>query len=163
MNIERPGSPSATTVAPTSKRRSTSIETKRSRLASERPPKKGVASKNAFRSGELTAIDLIYSRSQRRQAGQARRDVSTINSCAGVSGCRSSRQTGLIIALKRLWGCRPLFDPITCLRLAPFGPPSMSALRSLSGHKRTYRGHRISVVNDPKRIRPWLYFSRAVF
>src|SRR5947208_10496497 len=84
MNIERPGSPSATTVAPTSKRRSTSIETKRSRLASERPPKKGVASKNAFRSGELTAIALIYSRSQRRQAGQARRDVSTINSCAGV-------------------------------------------------------------------------------
>src|SRR5258708_5941169 len=58
MNIERPGSPSATTVAPTSKRRSASIETKRSRLASERPPKKGVASKNAFRSGELTAIDL---------------------------------------------------------------------------------------------------------
>src|SRR5712675_37855 len=58
MKIERPGSPSATIVAPTSKRRSTSIETKRSRLASERPPKKGVASKNAFRSGELTAIDL---------------------------------------------------------------------------------------------------------
>src|ERR1700756_5304690 len=41
-----------------SKRRSTSIETKRSRLASERPPKKGVATKNAFRSGELTAIAL---------------------------------------------------------------------------------------------------------
>src|SRR3984893_16454233 len=58
MNIERPGSPPATTVATTSKRRSTSIETKRSRPASERPPKKGVASKNAFRSGELTAIDL---------------------------------------------------------------------------------------------------------
>jgi hypothetical protein len=74
MNIDRPGSPSATTVAPTSKRHSTSIETKRSRLASERPPKKGVASKNAFRSGELTAIDLVYSRSQRRQAGQAGRD-----------------------------------------------------------------------------------------
>ena len=94
MNIERPGSPSATTVAPTSKRRSTSIETKRSRLASERPPKKGVAIKNAFRSGELTAIDLIYSRSQRRQAGQARRiaDIS-----AG-----SSRRTGLIAALKKL-------------------------------------------------------------
>jgi hypothetical protein len=71
MNMERPGSPSAMTVAPTSKRRSTSIETKRSRLAPERPPKKGVASKNAFRSGELTAIDLIYSRSQRRQADQA--------------------------------------------------------------------------------------------
>src|SRR3979411_1022301 len=70
MNIERPGSPSATTVAPTSKRRSTSIETKRSRLASERPPKKGVASKNAFRSGELTAIQPIYSGSRRRQAGQ---------------------------------------------------------------------------------------------
>src|SRR3984957_2604596 len=72
MNIERPGSPSATTVSPTSKRRSTSIETKRSKLASETPPKKGVASKNAFRSGELTAIEIIYSRSQRRQAGQAR-------------------------------------------------------------------------------------------
>jgi hypothetical protein len=85
MNIERPGSPSATTVAPASKRRSTSIETKRSRLASERPPKKGVASKNAFRSGELTAIDLIYSGSQRRQAGQARLVA------RGVSGCRSSR------------------------------------------------------------------------
>src|ERR1700682_2705241 len=82
MNIERPGSPSATTVAPTSKRRSTSIETRRSRLASERPPKKGVASKNAFRSGELTAIDLIYSRSQRRQAGQTRR--------AGSSNRRSN-------------------------------------------------------------------------
>src|ERR1700730_19300705 len=79
MNIERPGSPSATTVSPTSKLRSTSIETKRSKLASESPPKKGVASKNAFRSGELTAIELIYSRSRRRQAGQARRDVSTIN------------------------------------------------------------------------------------
>src|SRR6266853_942326 len=67
MNIERPCSPSATTVAPTSKRRSTSIEPKRSRPASERPPKKGVAIKNAFRSGELIAIHLIYSRSQRRQ------------------------------------------------------------------------------------------------
>src|SRR5215469_16973026 len=64
MNIERPGSPSATTVAPTSTRRSTSIETKRSRLASERPPKNGVATKNAFRSGELTAIDPIYSHSR---------------------------------------------------------------------------------------------------
>src|SRR6266576_4449584 len=64
MNIERPGSPSATTVAPTSKRRSTSIEIRRSRLASERPPKKGVATKNAFRSGELTAISRIYSRSR---------------------------------------------------------------------------------------------------
>src|ERR1035441_2991718 len=81
MNIERPGSPSATTVAPTSKRRSTSIETKRSRLASERPPKKGVAIKNAFRSWELIAIDLIYSRSQRRQAGRARRCFS---GCCGV-------------------------------------------------------------------------------
>jgi len=50
-------------VAPTSKWRSTSIETRRSRLASERPPKKGVATKNAFRSGELTAISLIYSHS----------------------------------------------------------------------------------------------------
>ena len=59
MNIERPGSPSATIVAPASKRRSTSIETRRSRLASDRPPKNGVASKNAFRSGELTAIGAI--------------------------------------------------------------------------------------------------------
>src|SRR5229473_4869817 len=90
MNIERPGSPSATTVAPTSKRRSTSIETKRSRLASERPPKKGVASKNAFRSGELTAIDLIYSRSQRRQAGQARRD--------GVSAADRASQNERLVA-----------------------------------------------------------------
>src|SRR5215468_11049266 len=62
MNIERPGSPSATTVAPASKRRSTSIEIRRSRLASERPPKKGVATRNAFRSGELTTIDPIYHR-----------------------------------------------------------------------------------------------------
>src|SRR5260370_39171947 len=67
MNIERPGSPSATIVAPASKRRSTSIEARRSRLASERPPKNGVARKNAFRSGELTAIDPIYSRSPQRQ------------------------------------------------------------------------------------------------
>src|SRR5262245_45453327 len=57
MYIERPGSPSATTVAPGSKRRSTSIEIRRSRLASERPPKKAVAARNAFTSGELTAID----------------------------------------------------------------------------------------------------------
>src|SRR5262245_31113653 len=64
MYIERPGSPSATTVTPTSKRRSTSIEIRRSRLASERPPKKGVATKNAFKSGELTAINQIYSRSR---------------------------------------------------------------------------------------------------
>src|SRR5580692_10104691 len=71
MNIERPGSPSATTVAPTSKRRSTSIETSRSRLASERPPKKGVASRNAFRSGETTVIDQIYSRRFWRQARDA--------------------------------------------------------------------------------------------
>src|SRR4051812_16164220 len=55
-NIERPGSPSATTVAPASKRRSTSMETSSSRLPSGRPPKKGVATRNAFRSGELTAI-----------------------------------------------------------------------------------------------------------
>src|ERR1700681_1621485 len=66
MNIERPGSPSATTVAPASKWRSTSMETRRSRLASERPPKNGVAIKNAFRSGELTAIHLIYSGSGKR-------------------------------------------------------------------------------------------------
>src|SRR6185312_15296617 len=70
MNNERPGSPSATTIAPASKRRSTSIETSRSRLASERPPKNGVASRNAFRSGELTAMEAIYSRSPRRQAGK---------------------------------------------------------------------------------------------
>src|ERR1700730_1459167 len=70
MNIERPCSPSATIVAPSSKRRSTSIETRRSRLASAMPPKKGVAINNAFRSGEPTAIELIYSRSRRRQAGR---------------------------------------------------------------------------------------------
>ncbi|VTZ48717.1 hypothetical protein MPC4_110017 [Methylocella tundrae] len=51
-------------VAPTSNWRSTSIEIRRSRLASERPPKKGVETKNAFRSGELTAIGLIYFRSR---------------------------------------------------------------------------------------------------
>src|SRR5437588_10991408 len=68
MYVERPGSPAATIVAPTSNRRSTSIETRRSRLASERPPKKGVATKNAFRSGELTAISQIYSRSRKLTA-----------------------------------------------------------------------------------------------
>src|SRR5947199_315893 len=57
----------ATVGAPASERRSTSIEIRRSRLASERPPKKGVASKNAFRSGELTAIAPIYPRSRQRQ------------------------------------------------------------------------------------------------
>src|SRR5437660_2035942 len=67
MNIERPGSPSVTILAPASKRRSTSIEARRSRLASDRPPKQVVARKNAFRSGELTAIDPIYSRSRQRQ------------------------------------------------------------------------------------------------
>src|ERR1700749_2599142 len=72
MYIERPGSPSATTVAPASKRRSTSIETRISRLASERPPKKGVASRNAFRSGELTVIPEIYSRPQALQNERAR-------------------------------------------------------------------------------------------
>src|SRR6476660_10063113 len=67
MNIGRPGSPSATTVAPMSKQRSSSMETMRSRLASERPPKKGVASKNAFRSGELTGIYPIYPQLRLRQ------------------------------------------------------------------------------------------------
>src|SRR5262249_60593973 len=52
----------ATTVAPTSKRCSTSIAIRRSRLASGSPPKNGVATRNALRSGELTAISLIYSR-----------------------------------------------------------------------------------------------------
>src|SRR5262249_29517831 len=51
-------------LAPTSKRRSTSIEIRRSRLASERPPKKGVATRNAFRSGELAIIGPIYCRSR---------------------------------------------------------------------------------------------------
>src|SRR5437016_7175906 len=78
MNIERPGSPSATTVTPASTRRSTSIETRRSRLASETPPKNGVASKNAFRSGEPTAMELLYPRSLRRQAGPSRRDISRL-------------------------------------------------------------------------------------
>jgi hypothetical protein len=53
-----------------SKRRSTSIETSGSRLASERPPKDGVASKKAFRSVELTAIELIYVGLSPWQAGQ---------------------------------------------------------------------------------------------
>src|ERR1700687_3410566 len=116
MNIERPGSPSATTVAPTSKRRSTSIETKRSRLGSERPPKKGVASKNAFRSGELTAIDLIYSRSQRRQAGQARLvarggggpplDEAVVVARGGV-GLPIEQADRPDPALKRLWAASP--------------------------------------------------------
>src|SRR3954469_7386210 len=75
MNMERPGSPSATMVAPASKWRSASIETRRSRLASDRPPKKGVATKNAFRSGELTALGVIYKRSRRRQAGRVRRNA----------------------------------------------------------------------------------------
>src|SRR5271170_5607070 len=61
INIERPGSPSATTVEPASKWRSTSIEIRRSRLDSERPPKKGVSTKNAFSSSEQTAISLSNS------------------------------------------------------------------------------------------------------
>src|SRR5258708_40325746 len=65
-NIERPGYPSATTVAPAAKRLSTSMEIRRLRLASGRPPKKGVATRNAFRSGELTAIHLIYFGSGKR-------------------------------------------------------------------------------------------------
>src|SRR4051812_11561687 len=64
MNIERPSSPSATMVAPASKTRSTSIDIRTSRLASGRPPKKGVATRNVFRSGELTAIGRIYSRAR---------------------------------------------------------------------------------------------------
>src|SRR3954451_13397610 len=90
MNIERPGSPSATMVAPASKRRSTSMDTRRSRLASDRPPKKGVASKNAFRSGELSAIGAIYSRSRKRQVGKG---LSRPREAAGrtPSGLRSAR------------------------------------------------------------------------
>src|ERR1700722_585614 len=68
MNIERPGSPSATTVAPVSKRTSTSIEIKRSRPVPERPPKNGVASKNVFSSGELAVMEIIYARRLWRQA-----------------------------------------------------------------------------------------------
>src|SRR5688500_5421910 len=68
MYIERPGSPSATTVAPASKRRSTSIEIRRSRLASERPPKKGVATRKVFRSGELITISRVYASSRRLTA-----------------------------------------------------------------------------------------------
>src|SRR6202166_4026952 len=93
MNMERPGSPSATTVVPASKRRSTSIEMRRSRLASERPPKKGGASKNAFRSGELTAIHRIYSRFHQRQAGHARRNASAINTYAEAPADRAGRLT----------------------------------------------------------------------
>ena len=61
MYIDRPGSPSATMLSPRSKRRSSSIEIRRSKLASETPPNKGVATKNAFSSGELTIITSIYS------------------------------------------------------------------------------------------------------
>src|ERR1700744_1372356 len=74
--MERPGSPSATTVAPASKRRSTSMEIRRSRLGPGRPPKKGVSSRNAFRSGELTAIELIYAGGRPRQAALVRCDAS---------------------------------------------------------------------------------------
>src|SRR5260221_13747807 len=121
MNIERPGSPSATTVAPTSKRRSTSIETKRSRLASERPPKKGVASKNAFRSGELTAIDLNILPLPAAASGPSPTGRIHDKYLRGVPGCRSSRQTGLIIAGKRPLGLAALVDPRKCLRLARTG------------------------------------------
>src|ERR1700688_4403980 len=95
MNIERPGSPSATTVAPTSKRRSTSIETKRSRLASERPPKKGVASKNAFRSGELTAIDLNILPLPAAASGPSPTDVSAL--------ARGGRRSRLPVRLACSW------------------------------------------------------------
>src|SRR5262245_30087036 len=67
FEVDHPGdyATSIPTTPPTApKRRSTSIEIRRSRLASERPPKKGVATKNAFSSGELTAITQIYSRSR---------------------------------------------------------------------------------------------------
>jgi hypothetical protein len=35
------------------------MEIKRSRLASDSPPKNGVATRNAFKSGELTAIRQV--------------------------------------------------------------------------------------------------------
>src|ERR1700730_13398561 len=38
-----------------------------------------------------------------------------------------------------------------CPLLARTGPPAMSAVRSLSGEKRTSRGHPISVAIDPSR------------
>src|SRR5215213_2126028 len=92
MYIERPGSPSATIVAPASRRRSTSMETSRSRLASERPPKKGVAHKNAFRSGELTAIGPIYPRPRQRQVrkpafAQARLPIYCDGSAEATGAC----------------------------------------------------------------------------
>src|SRR3954468_11895404 len=86
MNIERPGSPSAKIVAPASKLRSDSIETKRSRLASERPPKKGVASKNAFRSGELTGIYPIYPQPPQRQ------DWNQLSGPGAPASCNGSLQ-----------------------------------------------------------------------
>src|SRR5882757_4414745 len=99
MNMERPGSPSAKTVAPASRRRSTSMETSRSRLASERPPKKGVASKNAFRSGELATIHLIYSRSRQRQAGQAVEGVARANFGPTSYGAGIRRRRSLYLSV----------------------------------------------------------------
>src|SRR5215210_7121920 len=101
MNIERPGSPSATTVAPTSKRRSTSIDTRRSRLASERPPKKGVATKNAFRSDELTTINLIYSRSRNLTAPRAPDAMLAVGT--------STMVLGLEVPSTQLFGPKPRF------------------------------------------------------
>src|SRR3954470_7710194 len=96
MNIERPGSPSAKIVAPASKLRSDSIETKRSRLASERPPKKGVASKNAFRSGELTGIYPIYPHSRLRQVWKQLSWPRLLASCDGLLQRATSLHSGQV-------------------------------------------------------------------
>src|SRR6516164_1243752 len=104
MNIERPASPSATMVAPTSTRRSTSIETKRSRLASERPPKKGVATKNAFRSGELTAIGPIYSRSRDLTAPYGvRAEMHFIRVLGGEECIENARPFHRMMAARRVY------------------------------------------------------------
>ena len=78
-------------MAPASKRRSTSIEIRRSRLASARPPKKGVATKNAFRSGELTTISQIYS-CNRNLAAPYRRTLDAIIA-VGTSTRRSPQSS----------------------------------------------------------------------
>src|SRR6516165_9351829 len=105
MYIELPGSPSSTTVAPTSKRRSTSIEIRRSRLASERPPKKGVATKNAFRSGELTAISQIYSHCQLEGfgPGECSSDVTSVLVERSHAAARDSRGYAEEVWLSGAW------------------------------------------------------------
>jgi len=70
MNIESPRLSFRYDSGTGVERRSTSIETRK--IEGVRPKgqrRKVVASKNAFRSGKLTAIHQIYSRCQPRQSG----------------------------------------------------------------------------------------------